>query len=191
MRGTARTEFPVTIVRRRYLRRHAGAVCVCGQLGCRPFTAIARMTPGKAVIVARHIRQMSRPSPINGEFADRFVGLLGRHQAVGHAFNIMSDEVPTLGRDLSADRCGRGRGSADRPHRSDFIAACMPEMTARCWADKSVSAVSTPPRSSASCPTSAPRCPSRKGSGRPSPGSTRRTPARRQVDAEMDAQWTA
>ena len=57
-----------------------------------PWTIVERMKQGKPVIVPGDGTSLW-PLTWNGDFAKGLVGLLGREQAIGHAFHITSDEV--------------------------------------------------------------------------------------------------
>lgn len=152
-----------------------------------PFTAIDRLRRGKALIVPGDGTSLWTITH-NDDFALGFLGLLGRPQAIGHAFNVMSDEV------LTWDEIYRQVSSAAgvEPRlvhiASDFIAACMPEMRGTLLGDKSVSAVFDTTKLRRFVPDFRPAMPFSEG--------IRRTLAwfdedasRRQVDAGMDARW--
>ena len=156
MRAFRDDGFPVTIVRPS-LTYGDTQVPLAVNSWALPYTAIARMRVGKPLIVPGDGTSLWTITH-NSDFAQGFLGLLGRRQAVGHAFNIMSDEVLTW----------------DEIYRA-----------APCWATSPRAPSSTRRRSSASCPTSAPRRRSRRGSGGPSPGSTRTPP-----DSRWTLRWT-
>jgi nucleoside-diphosphate-sugar epimerase len=124
----------------------------------------------------------------NSDFAQGFVGLLGRRETIGEAFNIMSDEV------LAWDEIYRQTAAAAGAElrivhiASDFITACMPELTGSLLGDKSVSAVFDTTKIKRLVPDFRAVTPFAEG--------IRRTlawfdadPARQQIDAEMDAGW--
>jgi nucleoside-diphosphate-sugar epimerase len=153
----------------------------------RPFTAIARMRAGKPLIVPGDGTSLWTITH-NSDFAAGFVGLLGRGEAIGEAFTIVSDEV------LTWDEIYRQTAAAaDAQPRivhiaSDFIAACMPEMTGTLLGDKAVSAVFDTTKIKRLVPDFRAVTPYAEG--------IRRTvawfdadSARQVVDTEMDARW--
>ena len=153
----------------------------------RPFTAIARMRAGKPLIVPGDGTSLWTITH-NSDFATGFVGLLGRRQAIGHAFNIMSDEVLTWDEIYRQTAAAAGVEARIVHIASDFIAACLPDMTGTLMGDKSVSAVFDTTKIKRFVPDFRPVIPFAEG--------IRRTvawfdadPARQQVDAAMDASW--
>jgi len=178
--------FPVTIVRPSLTYGDTQAPLIVNSWE-RPFTAIARMRAGKELIVPGDGTSLWTITH-NSDFAVGFVGLFGRREAIGEAFTITSDEV------LTWDEIYRQTAAAaDVEVRivhiaSDFIAACMPDMTGTLLGDKSRSAVFDNTKIKRLVPDFATRTPYAAG--------IRRTvawfdadPARQQVDAEMDAKW--
>src|ERR1035437_2262649 len=133
MRAHREDGFPVTIVRPSltYGDTQVPLVVNSWQL---PYTAVARMRAGKPLIVPGDGTSLWTITH-NSDFAKGFVGLLGRAEAIGEAFNIMSDEVLTwdqIYRRTAAAAGVSGTAGADLPivHiASDFIAACMRDMT--------------------------------------------------------------
>lgn len=122
----------------------------------------------------------------NSDFAQGFVGLLGRRQAIGHAFNIMSDEVLTWDETYRQVAAAAGVEARIVHIASDFIAACLPEMGGTLLGDKSVSAVFDTTKIRRFVPDFAAATPFAEG--------IRRTvawfdadPARQRVDSAMDA----
>jgi nucleoside-diphosphate-sugar epimerase len=116
------------------------------------------------------------------------VGLLGRRQTVGHAFNIMSDEVLTWDEIYRQTAAAAGVEARIVHIASDFIAACLPEMSGTLLGDKAVSAVFDTTKIKRFVPDFRATMPFAEG--------IRRTvawfdadPARQQVDAEMDVRW--
>ena len=188
MRAYREDGFPVTIVRPSltYGDTQVPLVVNSWQL---PYTAIARMRAGKPLIVPGDGTSLWTITH-NSDFAKGLEGLLGRRQAIGHAFNIMSDEVLTWDEIYRQTAAAAG---ADADLRivhiaSDFIAACMPEMTGTLLGDKSVSAVFDTSKIKRFVPAFRATTPYSEG--------IRRTVAwfdadasRRQVDAQMDARW--
>jgi nucleoside-diphosphate-sugar epimerase len=121
----------------------------------------------------------------NSDFAKGFVGLLGRRQTIGHAFNIVSDEVLTWDELYRQTAAAAGVEARIVHIASDFIAACMPELTGTLIGDKSVSSVFDTTKIKRFVPDFRATTPFAEG--------IRRTvawfdadPARQQVDIEMD-----
>ncbi len=152
-----------------------------------PFTAIARLRQGKALIVPGDGTSLWTITH-NSDFALGFLGLLGRPQAIGHAFNVMSDEVLTWDEIYRQVSSAAGVEPRIIHVASDFIAACMPEMRGTLLGDKSVSAVFDTTKLRRFVPDFRPAMPFAEG--------IRRTlawfdadVARQQVDVELDARW--
>ena len=85
--------FPVTIVRPS-LTYGPSQIPLCVGSWQHPWTAMDRMQRGLPVIVPGDGSSLWVLT-WNGDFAKGLVGLLGREQAIGHAFHITSDEVLT------------------------------------------------------------------------------------------------
>jgi nucleoside-diphosphate-sugar epimerase len=124
----------------------------------------------------------------NSDFAVGFLGLLGRREAIGEAFTITSDEVMTWDEIYRQTAAAAGVEVRIVHIASDFVAACMPDMTGTLLGDKSLSAVFDNSKIKRLAPDFATRTPYAEG--------IRRTvawfdadPARQLVDAEMDARW--
>jgi nucleoside-diphosphate-sugar epimerase len=178
--------FPVTIVRPS-LTYGDTQVPLAVNSWALPYTAIARMRVGKPLIVPGDGTSLWTITH-NSDFALGFVGLLGRRQAVGHAFNIMSDEVLTWDEIYRQTAAAAGVEARIVHIASDFIAACLPEMSGTLLGDKSASAVFDTTKIKRFVPDFRAATPFAEG--------IRRTvawfdadPARQQVDAEMDARW--
>jgi len=105
------------------------------------FTAIARLRAGLPLIIPGDGLTLWTITH-NSDFAKGLIGLLGQDAALGHAFNITSDEALTWNQlyQLTAEAAGV---SAPRfVHiASDFITACYPDMTGSLLGDKSHSAL--------------------------------------------------
>ena len=106
----------------------------------RPYTVIARMRRGRPLIVPGDGTSLWTITH-NSDFAKAFVGLLGRPQAIGQAFNIMSDEVLTWDEIYRQVAAAAGVEARIVHIASDFIAECLPEMRGTLIGDKAVSAV--------------------------------------------------
>ncbi len=178
--------FPVTVVRPS-LTYGDTQVPLAVNSWQRPFTAIARMRQGKPLIVPGDGTSLWTITH-NSDFAKGFVGLLGRPQATGHAFNIMSDEVLTWDEIYRQVAAAAGVEARIVHIASDFIAACLPEMGGTLLGDKSVSAVFDTTKIKRFVPDFHATTPFAEG--------IRRTvawfdadPGRQHVDAAMDARW--
>ena len=186
MRAFREDGFPVTIVRPS-LTYGDTQVPLAVNSWERPFTAIARMRQGKPVIVPGDGTSLWTITH-NSDFAKGFVGLLGRRQAVGQAFNIMSDEVLTWDEIYQQVAAAAGVEARIVHIASDFIAACLPEMRGTLLGDKAVSAVFDTTKIKRFVPDFQATTAFAEG--------IRRTvawfdadPVRQQVDAGMDARW--
>ena len=85
--------FPVTIIRPS-LTYGPSQIPLCVGSWEHPYTVIDRMKKGKKMIVPGDGTSLWTLT-WNGDFAKGLLGLLGRDQAIGHAFHITSDEVLT------------------------------------------------------------------------------------------------
>jgi nucleoside-diphosphate-sugar epimerase len=186
MRAYRDDGFPVTIVRPS-LTYGDTQVPLSVNSWERPFTAIARMRAGKPLIVPGDGTSLWTITH-NSDFAVGFVGLLGRRGAIGHAFNIMSDEVLTWDEIYRQTAAAAGVEARIVHIASDFIAACLPEWSGTLLGDKSVSAVFDTTKIKRFVPDFRAVTPYSEG--------IRRTvawfdadPVRKKVDAEMDARW--
>jgi len=178
--------FPVTIVRPS-LTYGDTQVPLAVNSWQRPFTAIARMRRGKQLVVPGDGTSLWTITH-NSDFAQGFVGLLGLRQAIGQAFNIMSDEVLTWDEIYRQAAAAAGAEARIVHIASDFIAACLPDMRGTLLGDKSVSAVFDTAKIKRFVPGFHASTPFSEG--------IRRTvawfdadPVRQRVDAEMDARW--
>ena len=186
MRAFREDGFPITIVRPS-LTYGDTQVPLAVNSWERPFTAIARIRAGKPMIVPGDGTSLWTITH-NSDFATGLVGLLGRRQAIGHAFNIMSDEVLTWDEIYRQVAAAAGVEATIVHIASDFIAACLPEMTGTLLGDKSVSAVFDTTKIRRFVPEFQATVPFAAG--------IRRTvawfdedPVRQQVDAAMEARW--
>jgi len=151
-----------------------------------PYTAIARMRAGKALVVPGDGTSLWTITH-NTDFAVGFLGLLGRRQAIGQAFSVVGDEVLTWDQIYGQTAAAAGADLRIVHIASDFIAACIPEMAGTLIGDKSHSAVFDNSKTKRFVPDFATRTPYAEG--------IRRTVAwfdadkdRQNVDTRMDAQ---
>ena len=186
MRAFRDDGFPVTIVRPS-LTYGDTQVPLAVNSWARPYTAIARMRQGKPLIVPGDGTSLWTITH-NSDFAEAFVGLLGRPQAIGQAFNIMSDEVLTWDEIYRQVAAAAGAEARIVHIASDFIAECLPEMRGTLIGDKAVSAVFDTTKIKRFVPDFHATTPFAEG--------IRRTlawfdadPSRQLVDAEMDDRW--
>ncbi|MGC8634446.1 MAG: NAD-dependent epimerase/dehydratase family protein [Candidatus Limnocylindrales bacterium] len=178
--------FPVTIVRPSLTYGDTQVPLVVNSWA-RPYTAVARLRAGKPLIVPGDGTSLWTITH-NSDFAAGLVGLLGRPQAIGQAFNVMSDEVLTWDEIYRQVAAAAGAEARLVHIASDFIAACLPEMRGTLLGDKAASAVFDTTKLRRFVPEFRTGVPFSEG--------IRRTvawfdadPARQQVDAEMDARW--
>ena len=186
MREYRDTGFPVTIVRPS-LTYGDTQIPLCVNSWLLPYTAIARMRAGKKVIVPGDGTSLWTITH-NSDFAVGFVGLLARRAAIGHAFNIMSDEVLTWDQIYRQTAAAAGVEARIIHIASDFITACLPDETGSLTGDKSGSAVFDTTKIKRFVPEFRAVTPYAEG--------IKRTiawfdadPVRQKVDAEMDADW--
>jgi nucleoside-diphosphate-sugar epimerase len=105
------------------------------------YTAVDRMRRGLPVIVPGDGLTFWTITH-NTDFAKGLIGLLGNPGAIGQAFNIMSDEAPTWNEIYRMTAEAAGVPSPRLVHiASDFITACLPEMTGSLAGDKSNTAL--------------------------------------------------
>jgi nucleoside-diphosphate-sugar epimerase len=140
MRAYREESFPVTIIRPS-LTYGETMIPLATNCWTRPWTLVDRLRRGLPVAIPGDGTSLWTITH-NSDFARGLVGLLGHRQSIGHAFHITSDEV------LCWNQCYEAVAEAagvTRPHfihiASDFIAACLPEMTGSLLGDKATSVV--------------------------------------------------
>jgi nucleoside-diphosphate-sugar epimerase len=181
-----RDGFPVTIVRPS-LTYGDTQVPLCVNSWEHPYTVIARMRAGKPVIVPGDGTSLWTITH-NSDFAPGLIGLLGRSEAIGEAFSIMSDEVLTWDGIYRRTAAAAGVDARIVHIASDFITACMPEMKGTLLGDKAVSAVFDTSKIRRLVPDFAPVVPFAEGIAR-TVAWFDADAARRQVDVDADARW--
>jgi nucleoside-diphosphate-sugar epimerase len=131
--------FPVTIVRPSLTYGDTQIPLVTNSWE-KPYTIVDRMLKGKKVVVPGDGTSFWVITH-NSDFAKGLVGLLGHPQAIGHAFQITSEEVMTWDQyyRIVAQALGVEAHIVHIP--SDFIVACWPELVGTLIGDKSVSVV--------------------------------------------------
>jgi nucleoside-diphosphate-sugar epimerase len=134
MQAYHENQFPITIVRPSHTYDRT-KVPLLGH-----YTSIDRMRKGKKVIVHGDGTSLWVLTH-HEDFAKGFVGLLGNHRAIGHAFHITSDEVLTWNQICTI----LGHAAGFEPQivhvPSDLIAAFDPELGAGLLGDKAHSVI--------------------------------------------------
>jgi nucleoside-diphosphate-sugar epimerase len=153
----------------------------------RPYTAVARMRQGKPVVIPGDGTSLWTITH-NSDFAKGLVGLLGHQQAIGHAFHITSDEVLTWDQVAQAVAAAAGVETNIVHIASDFIAACLPELTGTLLGDKAVSVVFDTRKIKRFVPDYCATTPFARGIEQTLAWFDA-DPARRQIDAAADQQW--
>jgi nucleoside-diphosphate-sugar epimerase len=177
--------FPITIVRPAHTYGDwSMPLAVCSW--SHPFSPIARWRAGKANIVPGDGQTLWTLTH-NSDFAVGLVGLLGRRQTIGHAFNIVSDEALTWDEIHRQTAAAAGVECRTVHIPTDFIVACRPEMEGRLAGDASNCLVFDNSKIKRFVPDFRPSMPFYEG--------IKRTiawfdadPAHQTVDAEMD-EW--
>ncbi len=139
MKAYRETGFPLTIVRPSLTYGDTQIPLVLNSWE-KPYTVIDRMLKGKKVVVPGDGSSLWGITH-NSDFAKGFVGLLGHPQAIGHAFNITSDEVMTWDQYYRIVGAAIGVEPQILHISSDFLIACMPELQGTLIGDKSSSVV--------------------------------------------------
>ncbi len=152
-----------------------------------PYTAVARMRQGQPVIVPGDGTSLWTVTH-NSDFARGLVGLLGHQQAIGHAFHITSDEVLTWNQIYTAVADAAGVKANIIHMASDFIAACLPDMTGTLLGDKAVSVVFDTSKIKRFVPGFCATTPFAQGI-RQTLAWFDANPARQQIDVEADKRW--
>jgi nucleoside-diphosphate-sugar epimerase len=105
------------------------------------YTVVDRMQRGLPVIVPGDGLSLWTITH-NSDFAKGLAGLFGRDDAIGHPFQITSDEVLTWDQIYQFTAKAAGVSAPRLVHiASDYITACIPEMMGSLLGDKSHSAV--------------------------------------------------
>ena len=140
-RALREENFPAVIVRPSWTYGETVIPLAVTSHGRFYFTAVDRMRKGKAMIVPGDGSSLWAMTH-NTDFAKGFVGLFGNPATIGHAFHITSDEVLSWNQIYQTVADAAGVRDLKLIHiASDFIAACMPEMTGGLHGDKASSVV--------------------------------------------------
>lgn len=186
MRAYREESFPCTIVRPS-LTYSQTQVPLAVNSWQRSYTAVARMRQGKPVIVPGDGTSLWSVTH-NTDFAKGFVGLLGHQQAIGHAFHITSHETLTWNQIYAAVAEAAGVEAKIVHIASDFIAACLPDMTGTLIGDKAVSVVFDNTKIKRFVPNYCATTPFARGI-RETIAWFDADPTRQQIDTEADRRW--
>jgi nucleoside-diphosphate-sugar epimerase len=139
LRALREENFPITIVRPAHTYGD-WMIPLAVNSWQKPFSSIARWRGGKALIVPGDGQTLWTLTH-NSDFAVGLVGLLGRRQAIGHAFHIVSDEALTWDEIYRQTAAAAGVECRIVHIPTDFIVACRPEMEGPLAGDASVCTV--------------------------------------------------
>ena len=179
-------QFPITIVRPSLTYGPSQIPFAVGSWN-HPYTVIDRMRRGKKVIVPGDGSSLWTCT-WNGDFANGFVGVLGREEALGHAFHITSDETLTWDQLYTIAAHAAGAEPKLQHIASDLIAAHFPENTGGLIGDKSVSVVFDNSKIKRFVPGFVATVPWSEGVRR-ALAWLDADPARRTIDEEANAKW--
>jgi nucleoside-diphosphate-sugar epimerase len=179
--------FPMTVVRPSLTYGdHVVPLAVNSWL--KSFTAVNRMRQGRPVIVPGDGLTLWTITH-NSDFAKGLLGLLGRPDALGHAFHITSDEALTWNQLYQYTAEAAGAPTPKLVHiASDFVTACVPEMMGTLLGDKSHSAVFDNTKIKRFVPDFVCTTHFRQGIAR-TIASFDADPARQVIDHEAEATW--
>jgi nucleoside-diphosphate-sugar epimerase len=140
LRALREESFPMTVVRPS-LTYGNNVIPLAVNSWLKSYTAVDRMRRGLPVIVPGDGLSLWTITH-NSDFARGLLGLLGRQDVIGHAFQITSDEVLTWNQIYQFTAEAAGVPAPRLVHiASDYITACIPEDTGTLLGDKSHSAV--------------------------------------------------
>lgn len=140
-RALREENFPSVIVRPSWTYGETVVPLAVTSFGKFYFTGVDRMRKGKPMIVPGDGSSLWAMTH-NSDFAKGFVGLFGNPAAIGHAFHITSDEVLSWDQIYQTVAEAVGVTNLKLVHiASDFLTACMPELTGGLHGDKSSSVV--------------------------------------------------
>jgi nucleoside-diphosphate-sugar epimerase len=187
VRALREEAFPVTIVRPSFTYGETVFPLAINSWQ-KSYTAIDRMRRGLPVIVPGDGLTLWTMTH-NSDFARGLVGLLGHQGAIGHAFHITSDEVLTWDQIYRATAEAAGVSSPHLVHIAcDFIVSCVPGYAGPLLGDKANCAVFDNSKIKTFVPDFVATTRYRDGIKR-SVEWYDADPARRQVDAEANAEW--
>ena len=139
MKEYRETGFPFTVVRPSHTYGDTQFVLAVNNWE-KPYTVVDRMRRGKKSIVPGDGSSLWVLTH-NSDFAQGLVGLLGRSQAIGHAFHITSDEVLTWDQIYTITAHAAGVEPRIVHIAADFLGACIPDYVGSLTGDKSSSVV--------------------------------------------------
>ena len=187
LRAFREEAFPATIVRPSLTYGDA-VIPLAVNSWLKSYTAVNRMRQGQPVIVPGDGLTLWTITH-NSDFAKGLVGLLGRRETLGHAFQITSDEALTWNQIYQSTAEAAGVPAPRLVHvASDFMIACIPEMTGTLIGDKSHSAVFDNTKIKRFVPDFVCTTRFREGIAR-TIACFDADPARRQIDHEANAAW--
>lgn len=187
LRALREEAFPATVVRPS-LTYGDTQITIAVNSWQKSYTAVDRMRRGQPVIVPGDGSSLWTVTH-NSDFAKGFVGLLGHQQAIGHAFHITSDEVLTWDQIYRAVAAAAGVAEPRLVHiASDFLAACLPELTGSLIGDKATSVVFDNSKIKRFVPDFVATTRFRDGIARTIAWFDA-DPARRVIDAEANTKW--
>jgi nucleoside-diphosphate-sugar epimerase len=180
-------EFPMTVVRPS-LTYGDTVVPLAVNSWLKSYTAVDRIRRGLPVIVPGDGLSLWTITH-NSDFAKGLVGLLGRPDAIGQAFQITSDEVLTWDQIYQSTAEAAGVPVPRLIHiASDYIIGCLPENTGTLLGDKSHSAVFDNAKIRQFVPDFVCTTRFREGIARTIAWFDA-DPARRQIDTDTSAAW--
>jgi len=186
LRALREEGFPVTVVRPS-LTYGDTVVPLAVNSWLKSYTAVDRMRRGQPVIVPGDGLSLWTITH-NSDFAKGLIGLLGRQDVVGHAFQITSDEVLTWNQMYQFTAAAAGVAPRLVHIASDYITACIPADTGTLLGDKSHSAVFDNTKIKRFVPDFVCTTRFREGIGRTIAWFDA-DPARQQIDTEAGAAW--
>jgi nucleoside-diphosphate-sugar epimerase len=140
VRALREEAFPVTIIRPSFTYGETTIPLPVNSWPM-PYTVVDRLRRGAPVIIPGDGTSLWTLTH-NTDFAKGLVGLLGHQAATGHPFHITSDEVLNWNQAYQAVAEAAGVERSNFVHiASDFIAACVPDMTGGLHGDKMFSVV--------------------------------------------------
>jgi nucleoside-diphosphate-sugar epimerase len=141
VRALREENFPSVIIRPSWTYGETVIPLAVTSFGKFYFTGLDRMRKGKPMIVPGDGSSLWAMTH-NTDFARGFVGLFGNPASIGHAFHITSDEVLSWDQIYQTVADAAGVRNLKLVHiASDFITACLPEMTGGLHGDKTSSVV--------------------------------------------------
>jgi nucleoside-diphosphate-sugar epimerase len=186
MRAYREESFPCTIVRPSLTYGDPQIPLVMNSWE-KPYTIVARMRQGKPVIVPGDGTSLWTITH-NSDFAKGFNGLFGHQQALGHAFHITSDEALTWDQMYAAVAQAAGVEAQVVHIASDFLTACVPDLTGTLLGDKVRSALFDNTKIKRFVPGYCATTPFVRGIAQ-SVAWFDADPARQQIDHAADAEW--